>query len=93
MHEKTYDPNKKFVGSVLPTPKHRKWQGVHSLKEKKEKGKPLQYEWTTDWSDGSGEGGTVDAKHAAPAELPHVMNKEPPPASTAKMEFHFGPFG
>ena len=79
MHEKTYDPKQKIVGSVLPTPKHKKWQGVHKLKEQKIPGKPLRYTWGTSYSDGTEENGTVDAKNAAPAEHPNAMNGEPPP--------------
>ena len=70
---KEYDSSKKFVGSVLP-PKHIKWQGVHELKERKQKGKPLEYEWKTIWADGDTSNGIVDAKHAAPAEHPNAMN-------------------
>jgi len=90
MSQKTYDPDKKFVGSVLPTPryKNQKWQGVHELKERKRPGKSLQYEWKTDWSDGTLDAGVVDAKHAAPAEHPDAMNGEPPP-TTQTLELPF----
>lgn len=66
--------NNKFQGSVKPNGQ-TKWQGVHELKEKKTRGKPLQYEWKTHWKDGD-EGGISDSKNVAPAEHPDVMNNE-----------------
>ncbi len=71
---KEYDPDKKFVGSVKPRGQ-TKWQGVHELKEKKERDKPLRYAWKTIWKDGD-EGGISDSQDVAPAEHPDVMNNE-----------------